>query len=166
MSRCLRTQPHSVLWNDNVKGVVGDTTAHAQKRDVCVTSRLHQQQTGCGYPRVSGGRQIVQSTVVGVGGCLIVWVLGYGGLCSLRVSVDHMSLPLTAADPPAPSFLSPRDWEKELHRLGVTSDQWRVTEANKRFLICDRYTIFLIVPVPMFWFHYLCLVSFCLSVPF
>ena len=43
------------------------------------------------------------------------------------------------ADTLAPSFLNPRDWEKELHRLGVTNDQWRVTEANKRFQLCDRY---------------------------
>jgi len=50
------------------------------------------------------------------------------------------------ADSLAPSFLSPRDWEKELHRLGVTSDQWRVTEANKRFLICDSLCPYFVCP--------------------
>lgn len=41
-------------------------------------------------------------------------------------------------DMPIPSYLNPRDWQRELTRLGVTNDQWKVTEVNKRFLVCNR----------------------------
>ena len=43
-----------------------------------------------------------------------------------------------AQDTPIPSYLNPRDWQRELHRLGVTNDQWKVTEVNKKFLVCNR----------------------------
>ena len=43
-----------------------------------------------------------------------------------------------ATDTPIPSYLNPRDWQRELIRLGVTNDQWKVTEVNKKFLICNR----------------------------
>ncbi len=40
--------------------------------------------------------------------------------------------------PPVPSFLNARDWQRELLRLGITNDQWRVSESNKLFLVCNR----------------------------
>ena len=46
---------------------------------------------------------------------------------------------VAAAPDSAPLFLSVRDWQREMTRLGVSGDQWRVSEANKEFLICDRY---------------------------
>eukprot|EP00731_Ephydatia_muelleri_P016592 Em0009g1016a len=47
---------------------------------------------------------------------------------------------------PAPTFLNPHDWEKELSRLGITGDQWRVTEANKRFSICASLSPYFVCP--------------------
>ena len=44
-------------------------------------------------------------------------------------------------DTPIPSYLNPRDWQRELTRLGVTNDQWKVTEVNKKFLICNRSVV-------------------------
>ena len=48
----------------------------------------------------------------------------------------------SGADTPIPSYLNPRDWQRELIRLGVTNDQWKVTEVNKKFLVCNRYADF------------------------
>lgn len=48
--------------------------------------------------------------------------------------------------PPIPSFLSGKDWQRELLRLGVTNDQWRVSEANKHFLVCGSLCPF--IPCP------------------
>jgi hypothetical protein len=46
----------------------------------------------------------------------------------------------------SPSFLNARDWQKELDRLGVNQKQWRVTEANSHFLLCESLPPFLVVP--------------------
>ncbi|CAI7998415.1 Myotubularin-related protein 10-A [Geodia barretti] len=46
----------------------------------------------------------------------------------------------------APLFLGVRDWQRELTRLGVAGDQWRISDSNKEFLICDSLCPFLVVP--------------------
>lgn len=57
---------------------------------------------------------------------------------ALKGSHRHDNL-LLADAPPISSFLNMKDWQRELLRLGVTNDQWRVSEANKHFLVCGRY---------------------------
>ena len=52
-------------------------------------------------------------------------------------------------DMPIPSYLNPRDWQRELTRLGVTNDQWKVTEVNKKFLVCNRWVWNLLVWRPL-----------------
>lgn len=52
----------------------------------------------------------------------------------------------TSGDSQAPSFLNPSDWQKELHRLGITGDQWRVTEVNKRFHLCETLCPYFVCP--------------------
>ncbi len=42
------------------------------------------------------------------------------------------------ADSAIPSYLTARDWQRELQRLSVTNDQWRITEVNKKFLVSSR----------------------------
>lgn len=54
-------------------------------------------------------------------------------------TISHYVHLTHAADSP-PLFLNALDWQRELTRLGVTDNQWRISEANKEFLICDRYT--------------------------
>ncbi len=55
-----------------------------------------------------------------------------------RSRVRETTPPVGSADAAIPTFLTARDWQRELQRLGVTNDQWRVTEANKKFLVCSR----------------------------
>ncbi|XP_019856165.1 PREDICTED: myotubularin-related protein 10-B-like [Amphimedon queenslandica] len=45
-----------------------------------------------------------------------------------------------------PTYFNPRDWQKELDRLGVNQKQWRVTEANQHFLLCDSLPPYIVVP--------------------
>lgn len=56
---------------------------------------------------------------------------------TIKDSRRHDNL-LMVDSPPISSYLSPKDWQRELQRLGVTNDQWRISEANKHFLVCGR----------------------------
>ena len=62
---------------------------------------------------------------------------------SLLFAFDHAhavraSREDTPTDTPTPTFFNARDWQRELDRLSVSNDQWRVSEANKHFLLCGR----------------------------
>ena len=57
---------------------------------------------------------------------------------ALKDSRRHHDHYLPSDTSPILSFLNARDWQRELLRLGVTNDQWRVSEANKHFLVCGR----------------------------
>ena len=49
---------------------------------------------------------------------------------------------------------------KELDRLGVNQKQWRVTEANQHFLLCDRLLIILYILPSLQYIQY------SLSIPY
>lgn len=60
---------------------------------------------------------------------------------SLLFAFDHAhavraSREDTPTDTPTPTFFNARDWQRELDRLSISNDQWRVSEANKHFLLC------------------------------